>query len=668
MTSALKRLERQVNVRRPPDRQRADGLAQLTLDGRELDRKVAQAVQTADVDESIEGAATLTLGLIDDDDALLRSGIFDAAVRAQLWDREFRLVAIDSTQAALKLTLEDEDVAVLRGRKSPRKASRAKVTRLEFIVMLVRSVRSRRIEVFAPELHKKRPIAKDTAPAPRRNVDDEDADRRTGGFPDDPGDLTIAGSPVSRPQLRQVGRSLRVADEVNATKRAVIAMLCAGIGESGFKAIMNLGGSPYGGVFQGDVRGGVFDMKDTEGMARSFLLGGKGFQGGGAIALAKAHPTWGPGLIAVTVEGSRSNFSSDAEAERHYGQWKSEAQALFEAWGGPAAFEGGGSTYHAQYQFRVGGPDNKHEGYWDAIGRLVDEVEFRRFMRRGVLWLVSETWMTKQRPRYVLSRATEGVQQIAFRYDVAKETQTATVVAFADQFEFLPGDAVRLERLGAQANGAYVISSARRSLFSPLVSVELKRPTKPLPEPRQAPTSRKRVSGLRDGVPDAVAKAYEEAQRIHREHYPYVWGGGHNPQFAPTATAVPLAPGFDCSGSVSRVLHVAGLLGGTSLGGATRAPAGGGAGPPTPVSGPATPREQPLVSGQFEHWGKPGKGQWITVYANYEHVFMVFHGLKKAGEDEHFGTGDWGKGWGGAGLNPRLHPTAGFVARHPRGA
>jgi hypothetical protein len=31
---------------------------------------------------------------------------------------------------------------------------------------------------------------------------------------------------------------------------------------------------------------------------------------------------------------------------------------------------------------------------------------------------------------------------------------------------------------------------------------------------------------------------------------------------------------------------------------------------------------------------------------------------------EHFGTGHWGKSWGGAGFNPTLHPTSGFVARH----
>jgi hypothetical protein len=60
-------------------------------------------------------------------------------------------------------------------------------------------------------------------------------------------------------------------------------------------------------------------------------------------------------------------------------------------------------------------------------------------------------------------------------------------------------------------------------------------------------------------------------------------------------------------------------------------------------------------------WGVAGEGQAITVWANDIHVFMVFH---TAEGDKHFGTGDWGKGWGGAGFNPRLHPTAGFTPRH----
>jgi hypothetical protein len=60
-------------------------------------------------------------------------------------------------------------------------------------------------------------------------------------------------------------------------------------------------------------------------------------------------------------------------------------------------------------------------------------------------------------------------------------------------------------------------------------------------------------------------------------------------------------------------------------------------------------------------WGQPGRGQGLTVYANSVHTFIVFH---TGSGDVHFGTGRWGKSWGGAGMNPEMHPLSGFAARH----
>jgi cell wall-associated NlpC family hydrolase len=70
---------------------------------------------------------------------------------------------------------------------------------------------------------------------------------------------------------------------------------------------------------------------------------------------------------------------------------------------------------------------------------------------------------------------------------------------------------------------------------------------------------------------------------------PYRWGGGHA-RWDDT--------GYDCSGSVSYALHGGGLLDGA------------------------------LVSGDFAHWGAPGPGRWITIYANADHVYMVVAGMR----------------------------------------
>jgi hypothetical protein len=121
-----------------------------------------------------------------------------------------------------------------------------------------------------------------------------------------------------------------------------------------------------------------------------------------------------------------------------------------------------------------------------------------------------------------------------------------------------------------------------------------------------------------ENAPEAVKAAIAAANRIHT--LPYIWGGGH---------ARWASPGYDCSGAVSFALHGAGLIG------------------------------TPMDSGEMMTWGAPGKGRWITIYANAGHAFAVIDGVRwdTAGDSE--GTG------------PRWHPemvsTAGYVVRHPAG-
>jgi cell wall-associated NlpC family hydrolase len=115
-----------------------------------------------------------------------------------------------------------------------------------------------------------------------------------------------------------------------------------------------------------------------------------------------------------------------------------------------------------------------------------------------------------------------------------------------------------------------------------------------------------------------VKAAIAAANRIRTK--PYIWGGGHGRWSS---------PGYDCSGAVSFALH-----GGDFL-------------------------ESPMDSGEMMSWGLPGKGRWITVYANAGHAFAVIDGLRWDTVGDTHGTG------------PRWHrsmvSTAGFVARHPAG-
>ena len=119
------------------------------------------------------------------------------------------------------------------------------------------------------------------------------------------------------------------------------------------------------------------------------------------------------------------------------------------------------------------------------------------------------------------------------------------------------------------------------------------------------------------GAPAAVREMIAAGNAIAT--LPYIWGGGHG-SFQ--------AAGYDCSGSVSYVLAAAGLL------------------------------SSPMVSGDFESYGAPGPGRWVTIYANPGHVWMEIAGWRFDTVALAYGGTRWARGGG---------EFAGFVVRHPPG-
>ncbi|MDX6582050.1 MAG: hypothetical protein QOI10_1234 [Solirubrobacterales bacterium] len=116
-------------------------------------------------------------------------------------------------------------------------------------------------------------------------------------------------------------------------------------------------------------------------------------------------------------------------------------------------------------------------------------------------------------------------------------------------------------------------------------------------------------------APQAVKDAIAAGNQI--TNTAYLYGGGHGSFDSPG--------GYDCSGSVSFALHGGGLL------------------------------SAPLDSTGFMTWGDPGPGQWITVYSNPGHAYMVIAGIR-------FDTSGAPPRW-----QPALSDNTGFVATHPPG-
>lgn len=129
------------------------------------------------------------------------------------------------------------------------------------------------------------------------------------------------------------------------------------------------------------------------------------------------------------------------------------------------------------------------------------------------------------------------------------------------------------------------------------------------------------------GAPAAVTQMIAAANRIIGTRY--VWGGGHS-SFD--------ASGYDCSGAVSYALHGGGLL------------------------------SSPQDSTGLESFGSSGPGQWVTVYADPSHTWVVIAGIA-------FDTANFGGPNIPSGNGPRwrtdptgnLSDGGGYVVRHPAG-
>jgi hypothetical protein len=158
----------------------------------------------------------------------------------------------------------------------------------------------------------------------------------------------------------------------------------------------------------------------------------------------------------------------------------------------------------------------------------------------------------------------------------------------------------------------------------------------PPPEDMVAPGAKATL--LPDGTaaapadaPEAVKQAIWAANKLQDK--PYKYGGGH---------AKIEDTGYDCSGTVSYALIAAGLL------------------------------QSPLPSGPFMRWGERGRGQWITVFSNHGHAYMVIAGLRldtsayasRTARNRKVARSAFERGprW-----RPTSRPARGFRARHPSG-
>lgn len=613
----------------------------------------------AALQRSIDESTKLTLTAHDPKLELLNHSLLSSPeLDVKLDGLWFRYAGSDLTGKTTTLTFIEREIALLKSLYGPVKARRSKtpgdggVTRAQFIAALVGEARPR-IPTFIPEVNVIQPVAK----AAKTSTDENrDADAvRTPGF--EGGGLTVKGVKPNAEQLQVATDAMTVADQYDAPFKARVVMFCALTQENNMTASTNDG--PFAFLDSTAAALGV-DQHDTKACAKLFLVDGIWDPPGslpklGAIEWVEREPNADPGYIAQQIEGSAHPTL--------YSQHAGEARKWVEAWGGSSGVDFGSvtTTTTEPYAFEV----DEKEDYWTAIKRLAKQVNYRAFVTSGRFFYVAEPKLFAQKVRLAIVQEggeilTPGVDDVAINYNGYLPVTTVTVSARAKYWACPPGTVVtvrgygpasvgdyfsdpKLRKVGKDKKGKplyagldrarpvvgrYIVSTVESGLFSKAATITLKKPTEPLPEP--LPESTTTTTALPDaetGVSnDALTAMITEAERMDSLSQPYSWGGGHG---GSTSKDGP----WDCSGAVSRVMDVGGLL----------------------------PGGTPVVSGAMAGMWESGAGDSVTIYANSEHVLMSLNG-------RFFGTSGSNPG-GGAGWisDPDGGYLSAFTQRHPEG-
>lgn len=313
-------------------------------------------------------------------------------------------------------------------------------------------------------------------------------------------------------------------------------------------------------------------------------------------------------------------------------------------------------TREEPYEFSRGTADAREDS-WTCIGRLAQEVGWRRYIARGALWFVSEAWLATHPPAYRLTEGARGVLSIEFDFETRSRATEATVKVTAGRYALAPGDVVELVGEGP-ADGKWLVSTTRRDLVSPVHELTLKRPDAKLLEPAPNVTQTTVTVGGKAGTAGKAGTSGVAVERQNPNHAAVtnraVWA--YNAAVVMSSWNLPYETGAnshrllighpptaDCSSGVSWVLLKAGF----------------------PLPGGVRAGQWAPVSGAYEGWGAPGPGRYFTIMTNAGHIWIRWNGIGPAWRfDTRAFSGDSYRGSSGGRNRFTPCPLGGFVQRH----
>ncbi len=616
--------------------------------GAPAEEDLAKAISEVELETQIAGASFIKVTVIDPEWAIITSGWIDVVeglvdqIEVEFPEKSgwfWRLCAIDGstdrTQANLTLTFEDRIVAYMREYWGPKTAPPGTSTRAQFIRDLVREVGHKGeppIDFRCKAINKVQPVepsseekteALQTAAA--KDSSEAKANKAAGLNAGSP--ATVKGQKLSSQQVVEANTLLSTADGLDAPLVAKEALVFAAVAESSLgdeAGAFTPNSAGYYGVLQGSAS--IWpDPHDTKGMATSFLLGGKGFQAGGAIALAKTVSD--PIEIAVRVEAPSVWPANAYASESGYSNFLPEAKQIVSA-GGGAADSAAGETVSDVGQLARGTTDNPDEDNWECGTRLAAQVTWFLFSSGNSMFYMDGPELIRQRPALHINapankvtkangKIEEGVIQtpLTFTFDNttfqyrqthkvkgkvqrrSRASKPSTPAEVRVQLvcgieEYRAGEVVEFRGSGP-INGRWIIADATRNCLKDIfTSLVLQPPLEPLPEPKATAGTEAPAGSSASG---SALAAFEASDALSRMQLPYLLGGGHGTNGLEGVKAGD--PGLDCSGSTCWVLKQAGMFTGSTA----------------------------EVSGDLETFGEAGPGKEMTVWAGPNHVYIEFN-------------------------------------------
>ena len=505
--------------------------------------ELAERLTEIELQTQIAGPSYLKVHIIDPSWALITSGWLE--VKEGLLDPievEFpeksgwiwTLCAVegstDVSEGNLVCTFEDRIVSYMRQYWGTKHVPPGTQTRAEFIGDLVAEIGQhgeKKITFVCPSKNTIQPLeseleAEGKKSTKTKSAAQEEAEKisKSPGLTAGSG-ATVGGARATATQIANANILLGVVKKLCPENQvAAEAIMFAAIAES------KLGGEAnsftpnedgYYGVLQGNSKEWP-NPNDTKGMAEAFLKGGKGFEGGGAIALSKTSKD--PIEIAVKVEVP-SIWPANAYAkEAGYSNFLTEARSIVTGNITPGGSGGGEEAKSDVGQLQRGTTSNPDEDSWECCTRLATQVDWFFFSNNERIYYMDGPDFMRQKPALyidipknhvqtptgqneygvILSPSTFSFDNTTFEYRFSHKLKTrvqrkskAIKPASPAEVKLLLECPIEKYRAGevfkfvnsGPIDGVWIITDTMRHCFkNTYTEFILEPPVEPLPEPR----------------------------------------------------------------------------------------------------------------------------------------------------------------------------------------